>query len=91
MISDILSQMVDDFDHYLNDPTYDHTDYGTMWELIIRLRDDAEYIRVILDTHIQTGVCREGSFVSRSLEMGTKIASPSPPLPISPTQTPAAR
>jgi hypothetical protein len=50
MISDILSQAVVDLDHYLNDPNF-HTYSGELRERIIRLRDEAEYIRVVLDTH----------------------------------------
>jgi hypothetical protein len=51
MISDVLSQAVDDLDHYLNDPNFDSTYNGEFRERIIRLRDEAEYIRIVLDTH----------------------------------------
>jgi hypothetical protein len=51
MISDILSQAVGDLDHYLNDPNFDGTYSGELRERIIRLRDEAEYIRAVLDTH----------------------------------------
>jgi len=51
MISDILSQTVLDLDHYLNNPNFDGTYNGEFRERIIRLRDEAEYIRVVLDTH----------------------------------------
>jgi hypothetical protein len=51
MISDILSQAVDGLDSYLNEPLWDHIYCGELRERIIRLRDDAEYIRAVLDTH----------------------------------------
>ena len=51
MISDILSQTVVDLDYYLNNPNFDGTYNGDLRERIIRLRDEAEYIRVVLDTH----------------------------------------
>jgi hypothetical protein len=51
MISDILFQSVVDLDHYLNDSNFDRTYNGEIRERIIRLRDEAEYIRVIPDTH----------------------------------------
>ena len=50
MISDILSQMIDDLDHYLVNPDYDDTYKGELRERIIRLRGEAEYIRAVLDT-----------------------------------------
>jgi|SRR5580704_6327134 hypothetical protein len=50
MISDILFQCVVELDAYLNSPTYDRTCQGDLRERIIRLRNEAEYIRVILDT-----------------------------------------
>jgi hypothetical protein len=49
MISDILSTMVIDLDHYLTDPTFDHVYFGDTRERIIRLRDEADNIRVSLD------------------------------------------
>jgi hypothetical protein len=51
MIGDIISQTVVDLDHYLNDPNFDRTYSGELRERIMRLRDEAEYIRVVLDTH----------------------------------------
>ena len=50
MISDILCEWVVELDLYLNSPTYDRTCQGDLRERIIRLRNQAEYIRVILDT-----------------------------------------
>ena len=50
MISYILFQCVVELDAYLNSPTYDRTCQGDLRERIIRLRNEAEYIRVILDT-----------------------------------------
>ncbi len=50
MISDILSQAVVDLDYYLNDPNFGSTYSRELRERIIRLRDAAEYIRVVLDT-----------------------------------------
>jgi hypothetical protein len=50
MISDILYEYVVELDSYLNSPTYDGNYQGDIWERIIGLRNEAEYIRVILDT-----------------------------------------
>jgi hypothetical protein len=50
MISDILSQMVDDLDHYFRNPDFDHVYIGDTRERIIRLRDEADNIRAVLDT-----------------------------------------
>jgi hypothetical protein len=49
MISDVLSQMVVDIEFYLSDSTFDHIYNGELRERIIRLRDEAEYIRSVLD------------------------------------------
>jgi len=51
MISDILFQAVDDLDHYLNDPLWDHIYCGDLRERIIRLRDEAKHVQILLDTH----------------------------------------
>ena len=64
MISDILCKMVEDLDRYLNDPRYDSMYRGALRERIIRVRDDAEYIRFVLDTpcpewHLPEGFVRE--------------------------------
>jgi hypothetical protein len=50
MISDVLSQVVIVLDNYLNDPDYDIIYNDKLRERIIRLRDEAEYIRGVLDT-----------------------------------------
>ena len=51
MISDVLAQAVDDLDHYLNDPFWDHI-YRADWrERVICLRDEAKYVQILLDTH----------------------------------------
>jgi len=50
MISDILCKCVMELDACLNSPTYDGACQGDLRERIIRLRNEAEYIRVILDT-----------------------------------------
>ena len=50
MISDILCECVMKLDACLNSPTYDGACQGDLRERIIRLRNEAEYIRVILDT-----------------------------------------
>jgi hypothetical protein len=47
MISDILAQAVDDLDHYLND--FDRTYTGELRDRIIRFRNEAEYLRSLLD------------------------------------------
>jgi hypothetical protein len=49
MISDILSQIVVDLDHYLTDPTFDHVYIGDNRERLFRLRDEADNIRAVLD------------------------------------------
>jgi hypothetical protein len=51
MISDILFQSVIDLDHYLNDPNFDRIYSGGIRERIVRLRDDAKYVQILLDTH----------------------------------------
>ena len=51
MISDVLSQAVDDLDHYLNDPFWDHIYRADLRERVIRLRDEAKYVQILLDTH----------------------------------------
>jgi hypothetical protein len=50
MISDVLAEAVDGLDCYLNDPTWNRAYCGDFREKIVRLRNEAEYIRVILDT-----------------------------------------
>jgi hypothetical protein len=50
MISDILAQMVVDLDRYLTDPSFDHAHVGETRERLIRLRDDADDLRSVLDT-----------------------------------------
>ena len=52
MISDILFQSAVGLNRYLNDPFYDRFYYGELRERIIRLRDEAEYIVAVLDTHL---------------------------------------
>jgi hypothetical protein len=49
MISDILSQVVADLDRYLTDCTFDHTYIGETRERIIRLRNEADSLRSVLD------------------------------------------
>jgi hypothetical protein len=49
MISDILDQAVDDLDHYLNDLNFDRAYTGELHDRIIRLRNEAEYLRGLLD------------------------------------------
>ena len=50
MISDILSQAVIDLDRYIADGTFDHTYIGETRERIIRLRNEADDLRSVLDT-----------------------------------------
>jgi hypothetical protein len=49
MISDILSECVTDLDHYLNCPTFDDVYERELRDRIIRLRNEAEYLRGLLD------------------------------------------
>jgi hypothetical protein len=49
MISDIISQLVLDLDHYLTDPDIDDTYSGETRDGIIRLRDEADNLRSALD------------------------------------------
>ena len=51
MISDILFQSVIDLTIISTNPNFDRTYNGEIRERIIRLRDEAEYIRVVLDTY----------------------------------------
>jgi hypothetical protein len=49
MISDILCECVDELDYYLNFPTFDDVYEGELRDRIIRLRNEAEYLRGLLD------------------------------------------
>ncbi len=49
MISDVLSETVNNLDHYLSDPKYDDTYTGDVRDRIVRLRNEAKAIRDILD------------------------------------------
>ena len=49
MISDVLCECVSKLDHYLNSRTFDDTYQGELRERIIRLRNEAEYLRGVLD------------------------------------------
>jgi hypothetical protein len=64
MISDILFDVVEGLDRYLNDAHYNAMYCGALRERIIRVRYDAEYIRFVLDTpypewHLPEGFVRE--------------------------------
>ena len=49
MISDILANTINLIDRYLDDPAWNDTYTGEIRERIIRLRDEAEAIRAVLD------------------------------------------
>ena len=49
MISDVLVECVNELDHYLNDQIFDDTYQGERRYRIIRLRNEAEYLRGLLD------------------------------------------
>jgi len=49
MISDVLCECVSEIDYYLNSETFDDTYEGEFRERIIRLRNEAEYLRGLLD------------------------------------------
>jgi hypothetical protein len=49
MISDVLSKTVDDLDNYLNDPFWDKVYSGELRERIIRLREEVDEVRVLID------------------------------------------
>jgi hypothetical protein len=51
MISYLIFQSVFNHDHYLNDPNFDRTYNGGIRERIVRLRNDAKYVQILLDTH----------------------------------------
>jgi hypothetical protein len=51
MIGDILSRAVVDLDHYLTDPNFDGTYTGEVRERVIRLRDEADSLRAVLDMY----------------------------------------
>ena len=83
VISDILAQMADDLDRYLSDSSYDAIYSGALRERIIRVRDDAEYIRFVLDTpypewHLPESFVREriGKERRESREQAEKAAIP---------------
>ena len=83
MISDILCEMVEGLDRYRNDPNYDAMYRGALRERIIRVRDDAEYIRFVLDTpypewHLPEGFVREQIVRERleDREQAEKAATP---------------
>jgi|ERR1700733_5363761 hypothetical protein len=50
MISDILSRMVTDLDYYLNDANFHGTYGGETRERLVRLRNEADDLRLVLDT-----------------------------------------
>jgi hypothetical protein len=45
MISDALSEFVERIDDYLNKPDFDRTYEGELRDRIVRLRNEAEYLR----------------------------------------------
>jgi hypothetical protein len=49
MINDILCDCVDELDRYLNDQIFDGTYQGELRDRILRLRNEAEYLRGLLD------------------------------------------
>jgi hypothetical protein len=50
MISDILSAAVQDIDSYLHDVTFDAVYAGALRARIAQLRNEADAIRIVLDT-----------------------------------------
>ena len=49
MISDVLAETVSNLDHYLDNSNYDDTYTGEERERIVKLRNEAETVRDILD------------------------------------------
>ena len=49
MISDVLCECVSELDYYLNNQAFEETYQGEFRERIIRLRNEAEYLRGLLD------------------------------------------
>jgi hypothetical protein len=49
MISDVLCECVRELDYYLNNQAFEETYQGEFRERIIRLRNEAEYLRGLLD------------------------------------------
>jgi hypothetical protein len=49
MISDVLCECVSELDRYLNNRTFEQTYQGEFRQRIIRLRNEAEYLRGFLD------------------------------------------
>jgi hypothetical protein len=49
MIGDVLVECVNELDQYLNDQIFDDTYQGELRYRIIRLRNEAEYLRALLD------------------------------------------
>lgn len=50
MISDVLSEMIEGLDEYLNNPAFDLTYTGELRERILSLRTEAKAVQKILDT-----------------------------------------
>jgi hypothetical protein len=50
MISDVLSEVVPELDHYLNDEFYNDSYTGELRAAIIEVRDQARALMVTLDT-----------------------------------------
>ena len=72
MISDTLFEWVTDLDHYLNSPTFDGTYEGELREWIIRLRNEAEYIRLTLDVPPDCPLPPESVYWSGSISSGVE-------------------
>ena len=49
MISDALAGCVGELDRYLNDQIFDDSYHGDLRDRVIRLRNEAEYLRALLD------------------------------------------
>jgi hypothetical protein len=49
MISDVFCECVIELDRYLNDPIFEDTYQGELRDGVIRLRNQAEYLRALLD------------------------------------------
>jgi hypothetical protein len=50
MISDVMFEAVSEIDRYLTTPTFDGAYRGRLRAKIVKLRDEMEYIRLVLDS-----------------------------------------
>src|SRR5437868_11979382 len=65
MISDVLCECVSQLDQYLSNQAFDDTYQGEFRQRIIRLRNEAEYLRGLLDVPPGVPLPTEGVLLER--------------------------